>query len=287
MSPPERAVGDVLRTLVRLGRGRGLPVAMGALSALVDEALDLEGQGSRDEQRCDVEAELPQRAPKPSPSPYTAATPTLAAAGIVVTEIRTLMRAPDFAVVSDNMPATPAQNATKPAKTSGEAIVVASEWSSAPKVSGPTPVALNTRVVANTAAIPSGNPTASAANDRAARSGRRWTAATQNPAIGPNSGPTTMAPTMRIGLSNRMPTPAMQEARTMKSANPADRVALSEVRSVTSSQMTASEGAPGATRSATSAASEIAVSSSSIAMEPSRSTCSARRSSITTLASSR
>ena len=42
-----------------------------------------------------------------------------AAAGIVVTEIRTPISAPDFAVVRLSMPATPAQAATKKAKKSG------------------------------------------------------------------------------------------------------------------------------------------------------------------------
>ena len=40
--------------------------------------------------------------------------PTLAAAGIVVTEIRTPMSAPDLAVLRESVPATPAQTATTP-----------------------------------------------------------------------------------------------------------------------------------------------------------------------------
>ena len=50
---------------------------------------------------------------------YAAWIPILAAAGIVVTEISTPARAPDFEVVSDSTPATPAQNATKNEKKSG------------------------------------------------------------------------------------------------------------------------------------------------------------------------
>ena len=42
-----------------------------------------------------------------------------AAAGIVVTEIRTPISAPDFAEVSESTPATPARNATKNEKKSG------------------------------------------------------------------------------------------------------------------------------------------------------------------------
>ena len=43
----------------------------------------------------------------------------LVAAGIVVTEINTPISAPDFAVHSDSIPATPAQAATKNVKKSG------------------------------------------------------------------------------------------------------------------------------------------------------------------------
>jgi len=50
-----------------------------------------------------------------------------AAAGIVVTEISTPISAPDFAVVSDSIPATPAQNATKTVKKSGLAMTFESE----------------------------------------------------------------------------------------------------------------------------------------------------------------
>ena len=77
----------------------------------------------------------------------------------------------------------------------------------------------------------SGNPTASARNERAASDRGGWTRATQNPAIGPNSGPTTMAPTIRIDESSRMPTAAMSPASTMNARNENESVALSEVRS--------------------------------------------------------
>ena len=43
----------------------------------------------------------------------------IAAAGIVVTEMRTPMSAPDFAVVSDSIPATPANSATMTVKVFG------------------------------------------------------------------------------------------------------------------------------------------------------------------------
>ena len=62
---------------------------------------------------------------------------------------------------------------------------------------------------------------------------------------------------------------------------------LSEVRDSTSSQTTASPGLPSAARPAASAAAEIVESICSIAIEPSTSTSSSRRSETTTLASSR
>ncbi len=46
-------------------------------------------------------------------------TPMLAAAGIVVTEIATPIRAPDLAVERLSMPAAPAQTATNAEKKSG------------------------------------------------------------------------------------------------------------------------------------------------------------------------
>jgi hypothetical protein len=47
-----------------------------------------------------------------------------------------------------------------------------------------------------------------------------------------------------IGLSSRIPTAAISAASTMKTTNAPDSDAVSDVRSVTSSQMTASDGAP-------------------------------------------
>ena len=122
---------------------------------------------------------------------------------------------------------------------------------------GVSSVALKTRVARKTAAMASGKPTARATPDLTARSRRRWTSATQKPAIGPNSGPTTIAPTMRISESRKMPTAASIAARTMKSRKTPDSSTFSLVRCSTSSQTTASDGAPGALRSASSAAFEI------------------------------
>ena len=68
----------------------------------------------------------------------------------------------------------------------------------------------------NAAVIPTGKPIASARNERRATSRRRWTSATQKPAIGPNSGPTIIAPTIRIGESRKIPTEAIRQASAMK-----------------------------------------------------------------------
>ena len=59
-----------------------------------------------------------------------------AAAGIVVTEIRTPTRAPDFALVSESTPAVPAKAATMNENSSGWEMKSVSGWTSAEKPSG-------------------------------------------------------------------------------------------------------------------------------------------------------
>ena len=54
--------------------------------------------------------------------PRAAATPMLAAAGIVVTEISTPISAPDLAEVRESIPAAPAKTATMTEKASGLAM---------------------------------------------------------------------------------------------------------------------------------------------------------------------
>ena len=70
----------------------------------------------------------------------------LAAAGIVVTEIRTPISAPDLAVESESIPAAPAQTATIDEKKSGLAMRSASCGRSESKSSGVRPVALKISV---------------------------------------------------------------------------------------------------------------------------------------------
>ena len=96
-----------------------------------------------------------------------------------------------------------------------------------------------------------------------------------------------MAPTIRIGWSRRMPTAAICIASTMKATKLKESSVSSVVRCSTSSQTTASEGRPGAAFSAASAASEIAVSTCSTAIEPTLGISSSLRSLMITLASSR
>src|SRR5215218_10672263 len=104
------------------------------------------------------------------------------AAGIVVTEIRTPISAPDFALVRERIPTVPATKATKKEKKSGSEMKPVSVWSERTNSSGLAPVHLKTRVAAQASAIPAGKPTPSAASERRARSGRRWTSATDRPA---------------------------------------------------------------------------------------------------------
>src|SRR5918911_4764411 len=121
-----------------------------------------------------------------------------AAAGIVVTEIKTPISAPDFDVLRLSMPAAPAHAATKNVKKSGWEMMLERPWFTSVKSSFRSPDDLNASVATYAAVIASGKPTASATAERSASAPRLWTAATQNPASGPNSGPTTIAPTIRI-----------------------------------------------------------------------------------------
>jgi hypothetical protein len=82
-------------------------------------------------------------------------------------------------------------------------------------------------------------------------------------------------------------TEASRQASTMNSRKLAENSVFSDVRASTSSQTTASDGAPLAAFSARIAASEISESTSSIAIEPSCSIPNSFRSPTTTLASSR
>ena len=189
---------------------------MPAAPAVVHQPLDDERQRSRQQDPRQVDHELSERPRNDVQSPYAAAIPALAAAGIVVIEMNPPISAADVAVVSESIPATPAQDATKNEKKSGLETSSTNVCSCVAKSSDVRPVALKTSAARMTAEIAHGNPTPSQrgaagevrrrggggvaaalqdrhadAGDRAApaRSGRRrCRIATQMPAIGPNSG---------------------------------------------------------------------------------------------------
>ena len=99
--------------------------AVPPLSAVVQQALDVERERAGEQDPGEVDDELPGRARAPCPSPRRrSAMPMLAAAGIVVTEISTPISAPDFAVLRLSIPAAPAQTATMNANASGSEMLL-------------------------------------------------------------------------------------------------------------------------------------------------------------------
>ena len=91
----------------------------------------------------------------------------LAAAGIVVTEIRTPIKAPDLAEVSDRTPAVPARYATMKEKTSGLGDELRERMALLREVIGDeAAVPLSASASRKVAVIPSGNPIASATRER-------------------------------------------------------------------------------------------------------------------------
>ncbi len=82
------------------------------LAAGEERALERERRDSRDEEGGEVDQELRERAARLGPVAIRRGTPTFAAEGMVATEIRTPISAPDFAVVSEIVPAIPASVAT-------------------------------------------------------------------------------------------------------------------------------------------------------------------------------
>ena len=94
----------------------------------------------------------------------------MAAAGIVVTETSTPIRAPDLVEVSESTPAIPAKKATMNEKASGWEMNWVNGWSSSVNESGPRPVSLTISEKTYAAVIPAGKPTASASSERFATS---------------------------------------------------------------------------------------------------------------------
>ena len=122
----------------------------------------------------------------------------------------------------------------------------------------------------------------------ARRRGGAGRAATQSPAIGPNSGPTIIAPTIRIGESRKIPTEAIRQASAMKSEEVRGQLGVLGGPRL---DLLPDDGVARAARrrplGGRRRRSEIAESMCSIAIEPSVSTSSSRRSETITLASSR
>ena len=122
--------------------------------------------------------------------PSAAATPMLAAAGIVVTEISTPTRAPDLAEVSESIPAAPAKQATMNEKASGLEMNWVSGLSTLLKSASTRPVATQISVNRKAAVIPTGKPTARAVSERratlAAPLDDRHAEAGERPELGPD-----------------------------------------------------------------------------------------------------
>ena len=182
----------------------------------------------------------------------------LAAAGIVVTEISTPVSAPDFEVVRDSTPATPAQNATKNEKESGLEITTAKAVVRLGERVGRQSVHLKISEARNPAAMPTGKPTGSATNERSADSARRSTTATQKPPADRTPGPSTIAPTSRIGVSRRIATVAMSVASDHEHHEAPVSVGLLRGQLLDLLPYDRVAGSPGAARSAASAARESA-----------------------------
>lgn len=129
----------------------------------------------------------------------------MAAAGTVVTEIATPISAPDFAEVSESVPATPARNATtndiqsgcqmNPVLGRGLSIMSLLKRPKA-SISQAKPAVM---------IIARAKPPISAHSERTTRRGARCTRAVEIPASGPNSGPTAIAPTISTALSSITP----------------------------------------------------------------------------------
>src|SRR5687767_2279260 len=124
--------------------------------------------------------------PNTSPLRYAIATAMLAAAGMVVTEMKTPTSALLFAVDKDNIPAIAASAATIADDASGREMNNMLACSLGVHVAGPTPEAIHAMVASHVTAMPTLKPTTSANSGLRARSKRRCEMATHVAASGPN-----------------------------------------------------------------------------------------------------
>jgi hypothetical protein len=135
-----------------------------------------------------------------------------AAAGTVVTEMKTPTSAPLFAEVSESTPATPASTATTSDQRSGA--VMKPVWgrsalsSSVPNQPRPRPM----RVTPAVAPMAMAKPATSVVRARRALRARPRTTARARAASGANSGPSTIAPMVRIAESLMIATAARRVA---------------------------------------------------------------------------
>ena len=144
-----------------------------------------------------------------TPAPmHSAIVPT---AGTVVTEMKTPTRGPDFEVVRERTPATPASSAITNDQMSGLMMnFVSSPLAASSGDTRPMSVPTNHSGAAMARAIR--NPRTRVLAARGSSESRGRASARQMAATGENSGPTTIAPTIRIGWSSSRPVPAMSVA---------------------------------------------------------------------------
>ncbi len=136
----------------------------------------------------------------------------LAAAGIVVTEMNTPIRAPVRASVSATTPTIPASTATTTENRSGLLIRSATGRTPREKALGVSPDQRITAPNAMVRMIAARNPATSADAPRITGCGSPRSMPSAAPMIALYSGPTTMAPTMRMSELVRMPTAPISPA---------------------------------------------------------------------------
>jgi hypothetical protein len=143
---------------------------------------------------------------------YATDKPIEAAAGIVVTEMKTPIRALTLDSVSETTPTSPASTATMTENASGELIRSATGRWPARKRSGVSPENRTARPNSIAATIAAANPLASASRPSLTLPRSRWLRPRATAMIAVYSGPTTIAATIRICELVRMPTAPISAA---------------------------------------------------------------------------
>ena len=143
---------------------------------------------------------------------YAIDKPIEAAAGMVVTEMKTPIRALTLDSVSETTPTSPASAATMTEKTSGELIRSATGRWPARKRSGVRPEKRISRPKPMAATIAAAKPLVSASRPSLTLRRCRWLMPSATAMIALYSGPTTIAATIRIWELVRMPTAPISAA---------------------------------------------------------------------------